>query len=128
MLISAGTLIVCRNGAAGRLKYVVIDPDDGAVSHLIIAEKEFLDGIFIVPVFRVERVREDEILLAMTIEDMTELPEYKESDFIEPPPGYHPLSGHSVEETRMWVNPTEAPNGGKLWIVHLDPHVLPGRC
>ncbi len=36
MLLPIGATVRCRDGAAGQLKYVVIDPDDGEVTHLIV--------------------------------------------------------------------------------------------
>jgi osmotically-inducible protein OsmY/sporulation protein YlmC with PRC-barrel domain len=117
MLLPTGATIRCRDGAAGRLKYVVIDPDDGEVTHLIVERGMLLRRDIVVPAGWVERASEDEIVLNATVADLKALPEYHEIDFIEPDPSYRPLSGHRVEETRIWVSPYVSIGGGRPWIL-----------
>lgn len=123
MLLPIGATIRCRDGAAGRLKYVVIDPDDGEVTHLIVERGMLLHRDIVVPSAWVEQSSEHEIVLNATVADLNALPEYQEFDFIEPDPSYRPLSGHRVEETRIWAPPygfinDVSVNNGKPWILH----------
>lgn len=123
MLLPIGATIRCRDGAAGRLKYVVIDPDDGEVTHLIVERGMLLHRDIVVPAAWVEQSSEHEIVLNATVADLNALPEYQEFDFIEPDPSSRPLSGHRVEETRIWVPPYGFINdvslsNGRPWILH----------
>jgi len=118
MLMPIGATIRCRDGAAGKLKYVVIDPDDGEVTHLIVERGMLLKRDIVVPAGWVERSSEDEIVLNATVADLNALPKYREVDFAEPDPSYRPLSGHRVQETRVWVSPYVAVDGGKPWLLH----------
>lgn len=121
MLLPIGATIRCRDGAAGRLKYVVIDPNDHEVTHLIVERGMLLHRDIVVPVAWVEQTSEHEIVLNATVADLNALPEYREFDFIEPDPSYHPLSGQRVEETRIWVSPygfihEVSLNNGQPWL------------
>src|SRR5690242_13616863 len=104
MLLPIGATIRCRDGEAGRLKYVVIDPDDGEVTHLIVERGKLLRRDIVVPASWVEQSNEHEIVLNATVEELNEQPEYQEIDFAEPDLSYRPLSGHRPEETRIWVS------------------------
>ena len=117
MLLLIGATVRCRDGTAGRLKYVVIDPDDGAVTHLIVERGLLLHRDIVVPAAWVERTSEYEIVLNATAADLNALPEYHEVEFMEPDLSYRPLSGHRVEETRVWVSPYVSVGGGKPWIL-----------
>src|SRR5258706_2132760 len=113
MLLPIGATVRCRDGAAGRLKYVVIDPDDGEVTHLIVERGLLLRRDIVVPAGWVEHSSEDEIVLNATSAELNALPEYREIDFMEPDLSYRPLSGHRVQETRIWVSPYMAIGGGR---------------
>ncbi len=117
MLLPIGATIRCRDGEAGRLKYVVIDPDDGQVTHLIVERGMLLRRDIVVPAAWVEQSSEHEIMLNATVAELNAQPEYREIDFIEPDPSYRPISGHRVEETRVRVDPYSAVGGGKPWIL-----------
>lgn len=122
MLLPIGATIRCRDGEAGRLKYVVIDPDDGTVTHLIVERGVLLRYDIVVPAAWVERSSEHKIALNATLAELNALPEYREFDFIEPDPNYHPPSGHRVEETRLWLSPYVGLNddlltNGRPWLL-----------
>lgn len=118
MLLTIGATIRCRDGEAGRLKYVVIDPDDGKITNLIVERGKLLRRDIVVPSAWVERETEGEIVLNGTIDELKQLPEYKEFEYIQPDPNYRPLSGHRVEDTRIWLTPYQQIGGGKPWILH----------
>ena len=117
MLLSIGATIRCRDGVAGKLKYVVLDPEDGEVTHLIVERGKLLGRDIVVPAAWIEEESEGEILLNATIEDLNALPEYKEFDFIQPDTSYRPLSGHRVEDTRFWASPYDPVGDGRPWVL-----------
>jgi osmotically-inducible protein OsmY/sporulation protein YlmC with PRC-barrel domain len=108
----------CQDGAAGRLKFVVVDPDDGEATDLIVERGALLHRDVVVPIGWVERATEDTIFLNARLDDLKALPEYDEVEFIQPDPTYRPISGHRVEETRIWIGPYLAIGGGRPWILH----------
>ena len=117
MLLSIGKSIRCRDGEAGKLKYVVLDPDDGEVTHLIVEQGKLLRRDIVVPAAWVEGESKGQILLNATAEELNDLPVYKEFDFIQADPSYHPLSGHRIEDVRFWSSPYDPVGGGKPWIL-----------
>lgn len=117
MILSIGATVRCRDGAAGRLKYVVVDPDDNEVTDLIVERGLLLRQDIVVPIGWVEQASEDEIVLNATATELNKLPEFHEVDFMEPDLSYRPLSGHRLEETRIWVSPYVSVGGGKPWIL-----------
>lgn len=122
MLLPIGVTIRCRDGEAGRLKYVVIDQDDGEVTHLIVERGMLLHRDIVVPVAWVEQTSAREIVLNATVADLDALPEYRTFDFIEPDPSYRPSNGQRIEETRIWVGPygfvdEVSLNHGRPWLL-----------
>jgi sporulation protein YlmC with PRC-barrel domain len=119
MLLSIGATIRCRDGVAGKLKYVVVDPEDGEVTHLIVSRGKLLRRDIVVPVSWVEREPAGEIVLNATAKELNDLPEYKELNFIRPDPSYRPLSGHRVDDTRFWASPYDRLNGSPWVLRHV---------
>lgn len=117
MLLPIGAQVRCQDGAAGRLKFVVVDPDDSEVTDLIVERGALLHRDVVVPIGWVERTTEDTIFLNACLDDLKTLPEYNEVEFIQPDPSYRPISGHRVEETRVWVGPYLVVGGGRPWIL-----------
>lgn len=117
MLLPIGAQVRCQDGAAGRLKFIVIDPDDGEATELIVERGALLHRDVVVPIGWVERTTEDTIFLNARLDDLQALPEYNEFEFIQPDPNYRPISGHRVEETRIWIGPYLAIGGGRPWIL-----------
>jgi sporulation protein YlmC with PRC-barrel domain len=116
MLLPIGAAIRCRDGAAGKLKYVVLDSEDGEVTHLIIQRGKLLRRDIVVPAAWVEQESGGEILVNATTKELNDMPEYKEFEFLEPDPSYRPLSGHRVEDTRFWASPYGSISG-RPWIL-----------
>ena len=118
MQLPIGVTVHCLDGEAGRLKYVVIDPDDGVVTNLIVERGMLLHRDVVVPAAWVEQSTEQEIVLNATIAELNALPAYREFDFLAPDPSYRPLSGHRVSSTRIWISPYDSiVEGGRPWIV-----------
>jgi osmotically-inducible protein OsmY len=117
MLLPIGAIVHCHDGAAGRLKYVVLDPDDGEVTHLIVERGMLLHRDIVVPVSWIERTTEATLYLNANRDDLKVLPEYDEREFVMPDPAYRPLSGHRVEDTRVWLGPYAVVGGGRPWVL-----------
>lgn len=117
MLLPIGAQVRCLDGAAGRLKFIVVDPDDSEVTDLIVERGALLHRDIVVPIGWGERTTEDTIFLNACLDDLNPLPEYNEVEFVQPDPSYRPLSGHRVEETRIWIGPYETVSGGRPWIL-----------
>ncbi|GAB4433923.1 MAG: hypothetical protein OHK0015_23180 [Chloroflexi bacterium OHK40] len=117
MLLPIGAQVRCLDGAAGRLRFIVIDPDDSEVTDLIVERRALLHRDIVVPIGWVERTTEDAIFLNACLDDLNTLPEYNEVEFVQPDPSYRPLSGHRVEETRIWIGSYETVSGGRPWIL-----------
>ena len=62
MLLSIGATIRCLDGEAGKLKYVVFDPENGEVTHLIVERGILQRRQIVVPASWVERSSELEIV------------------------------------------------------------------
>jgi osmotically-inducible protein OsmY/sporulation protein YlmC with PRC-barrel domain len=113
-----GAAVLCRDGIAGRLKYVAIDPDDTETTDLIVERGFLRHHDVVVPVSWVEQATDDSIMLNAQIDDLGALPEYHELEFAMPDLSCKPVSGHQVEETRIWQNPYVAVGGGRPRLLH----------
>ncbi|MCL4258405.1 MAG: PRC-barrel domain-containing protein [Anaerolineales bacterium] len=119
LLLSIGATIRCRDGAAGRLKYVVLDPEDNQVTHLIVERGTLLHRDIVVPVDWVERTSEDEIVLKATVAELEALPDYDELDFIEPEVELKPAGEYRSQDTHFWRS-AHAAVGGNIWIARFE--------
>ena len=119
MLLSIGAAIRCLDGAAGKLKYVVLDPENGRVTHLIVERGILPRREIVVPVSWIDESQssEHEIMLNATIEELDALPDYDELDFVDPDLDYKPLGGYHRTETRFWKSPYHSVGGGNAWLV-----------
>lgn len=113
-----GAAVLCRDGIAGRLKYVVIDPDDTEITDLIVERGFLRHKDIVVPVSWVEQAAEDSITLNAQLDDLRALPEYREVEFAMPDPTCKPVCGHPVEHTRVWQDPYLAAGGGRPHLLH----------
>ncbi len=117
MELPIGASVHCRDGEAGRLRYVVIDPDRGAITDLIVQQGRLLKRDVVVPIMWVERSDADAIVLHASCADLELLPTYREVEFERPDPTYRPASGHRLEDTRVWLGPYAEIGGGHAWFV-----------
>jgi osmotically-inducible protein OsmY/sporulation protein YlmC with PRC-barrel domain len=113
-----GASVLCHDGIAGRLKYVVIDPDDTEITDLIVERGFLRHHDVVVPVSWVEQATDESITLNAQIVDLRALPEYHELEFAMPDLSCKPVCGHQVEETRIWQNPYVAVGGGRPQLRH----------
>ena len=117
MELPIGADVVCRDGEAGRLKYVAVDPVTNTITDLIVEHGVVLKRDFVVPVRWVDRSDAHQIMLNAQIADLALLPEYREVEFMQPDPTYRPVSGHRVEDTRVWLSPYVELGGGRPWLI-----------
>lgn len=119
MLLPIGATIRCRDGTAGKLKHVVLDPENGQVTHLIVERGVLPHREIVVPAGWVEQSSEREIVLNATLEELDKLPDYDELDFIDPDLSYKPLGGYDRTQTRFWRSPYDSVGGGNVWLLRL---------
>jgi uncharacterized protein YrrD len=119
MLLPIGATIRCRDGAAGRLKYVVLDAEDDEVTHLIVERGRLLHRDIVVPIGWVDWTSEDEIMLKATVAELEVLPDYDELDFVEPDVKFKPAGGYRSQDTRFWRS-AHAAVGGNIWIARIE--------
>jgi sporulation protein YlmC with PRC-barrel domain len=99
-----GAPVRVREGEAGRLKFVVVDPRDDEVTDLIVERGRLLRRPVVVPVGWVKRADENAIELNASLDDLEDVPEYREIEFQVPDPAFV-KSGYSPEQVRMWATP-----------------------
>ena len=92
-LLPIGATIRCRDGTTGKLKFVVLDPENGEVTHLVVERGILPRREIVVPVSWVEGSSESEIVLNATLKELDKLPDYDELNFIDPKLDYKPLGG-----------------------------------
>ncbi|MDQ5852813.1 MAG: BON domain-containing protein, partial [Chloroflexota bacterium] len=117
MELPIGAAVVCQDGEAGRLKYVAADPVTTTITDLIVEHGMVLKRDRVVPVRWVDRSDAHRIMLNAKLADLALLPEYREVDFMQPDPTYRPVSGHRVEDTRIWLSPYVELGGGRPWLI-----------
>jgi len=117
MELPIGATVICQDGEAGRLKYVAVDPNTHAITDLIVGHGVVLKRDVVVPVRWVDRSDARQIVLNAKRADLAVLPEYREVSFMQPDPTYRPVSGHRVEDTRVWLSPYVELGGGRPWMV-----------
>jgi uncharacterized protein YrrD len=76
-----------RDGEAGRVWKLVMDPATQVITHLVVHEGVLFGRAVLVPTSRVSRVTDDHVWLAMDHDDLSELPDYHPEHFQEATPG-----------------------------------------
>lgn len=105
MELLIGARVMCRDGEAGRLRYVVVDPATDAITELIVAHGRILKRDSVVPLSWVAHSDSGQIVLDAALADLKRLPTYREVEYLRPDPSYAPVHGHRLEDTRMWIGP-----------------------
>lgn len=90
-----------RDGEAGRVWKVAMDPRDNKVTHLIVHKGIVFGRNVVVPVERIMRVDEGEVWIDVTNAELKAYPDYEETSFTEPAEG--------------WDYPLAFPMGGIIW-------------
>ncbi|MEB3328643.1 MAG: PRC-barrel domain-containing protein [Candidatus Sericytochromatia bacterium] len=90
-----------RDGEAGRVWKLVLDPESQVITHLVVHEGVLFGRAVLVPTSRVCRVTDDHVWLSMDHDALAELPDYRPEHFQEVAPGPE--------------MPIALPLGGLLW-------------
>jgi osmotically-inducible protein OsmY/sporulation protein YlmC with PRC-barrel domain len=101
-----GTPVLSRDEREiGKLKYLVIDPDDETISNLVVEKGLLLRKDVVVPVSWVVKADEERIFVNATASEVDSLPEFREVDYRQPDPTARPIAGHQPSELRIWDRP-----------------------
>lgn len=90
-----------RDGEAGRVWKVAMDPRDKRVTHLIVHKGILFGRNVVVPTAKILKVGEGEVWVDITNEELKGFPDYEETSFMEPAEG--------------WDYPLAFPMGGIIW-------------
>lgn len=74
-VIGEGTRVSCRNGGVGFVDHVLVDCEQGHITHLIV-RRALQTAYHIVPVDAIETVDDEGVHLVLTLEEVTSLPRY----------------------------------------------------
>jgi osmotically-inducible protein OsmY len=117
MELLIGACVLCQDGEAGRLRYVVVDPVTDAITDLIVEHGHLLKRNIVVPLGWVARSDAEQIVLDAALDDLKTLPIYREVEYMRPDPTYRPVHGHRLEDTRVWMGPYAEIGGGRPYFV-----------
>jgi uncharacterized protein YrrD len=84
MDISVGAHVRCTDGTAGVCEVVIVRPDDGAVTDIVVSEKRWSKSRRLVPVDLIESATREEIRLRCTVEELHRLDDFDETERVEP--------------------------------------------
>ncbi|MGD2057508.1 MAG: PRC-barrel domain-containing protein [Anaerolineales bacterium] len=86
MIFKQGTMVKSADDQrVGQLERVVIDPRTRSVSHIVIEKGFLFTEQRVIPVNLVESAEEDQILLRLEAENLNDLPEFVETNYIQVP-------------------------------------------
>jgi uncharacterized protein YrrD len=129
-----GAPVFVDEGEAGRLQFVVVDPDDNTVTDLIVEQGRLLHRSVVVPTGWVESADEQSIRVHASLADLEDLPEYREVNFRAPDPTGERMAAYRPDEVRIWHYPGVPISGPRKpwlsWNVRLgvdDSEVVVGR-
>jgi len=95
--IRTGALVVATDGEVGRTDGVVVDPETGEVSGLVVRAVLQLGNNLLIPVEAISDATEDLVRLRLTIEDLKALPPLNQHNFTRPSPEWPLPTGHDAE-------------------------------
>lgn len=106
-----------RDGEAGRVWKVAMDPRDRKVTHLIVHKGVLFGRNVVVPIAHVTKMGKGEVWLDTSNDELKAYPDYEETAFTEPSEG--------------WDYPLAFPMGGIIWPLQpgwagVNPMLLPG--
>ncbi len=105
MELALGSTVVCRDGKAGRLGYIVVDPSSKQIMSLIVISGRLRKRSRVVPVTWITASTSEQIVLDATCADLDRLPEYREVTCVCPDLTDRPLYGHPGASAQAWLGP-----------------------
>ncbi len=95
--LNIGAAVHCKNGRAGRLVKIVIDPHTKRITDLIVEKGHLQKKDRVLPLSAVELTTKDDIYLKIDCAALANYPEYREVEFRTPAPGaYNPYRSDEV--------------------------------
>lgn len=104
--LNIGAQIHCLDGACGKLAKIALDPEAYIVTHIVAEEGILLKRARVFPMSVVERTTPDDIYLALSSEQLSNYPEYREEVVEEVDPA-HPTE--IMLETGPYMTVTAPP-------------------
>jgi uncharacterized protein YrrD len=95
MDIHLGADIISSDGEKfGTVDSLVVDPHTGEINSIIIRKGLFFPTDRIIPIERVAEFDHERVVLNMSSEQIDELPEYMDANYMAPPAGYYGSAGY----------------------------------
>lgn len=85
LAIRPGAAVIAEDELIGRVERLIVSPGTGEVTGLVVRKGFVLARDIVIPIDAVDEANEDEVHLGITIEQLNELPEFREEDYIEAP-------------------------------------------
>ena len=82
--IRIGSTVQCRDGRAGHVTKVVVEPGSKRVTDIVVERGLLLHRDIVVPISLIKDVRDDTVELDVSIDELKSLPEFNEVDFAMP--------------------------------------------
>ncbi|NLC57022.1 MAG: PRC-barrel domain containing protein [Armatimonadetes bacterium] len=99
-----GAGVMARDGIAGTLERIVVDPDDAQVVDLIVSVPRVgPDREVVVPATRVVHADADGIVVDLTTAEVRALPEFEAVRFRQPEAGWEGLPEHTPDVVLFWA-------------------------
>jgi len=123
--LDIGTRVLCEGELCGELGKLIVDPDTQRVTHLIV-ERGFLRNIDrVVPVSAVGQTKDQDVHLSIGIDELEEYPEYRETEFSQPTPGWGQSEQYGAEHMRFWAGPSPQESSVAPRVRHQVPEGIP---
>ncbi|NKQ35381.1 MAG: BON domain-containing protein [Chloroflexi bacterium] len=95
--LNIGAAVHCKDGRAGRLVKIVVDPHTKRITDLIVEKGHLQKKDRVLPLSAVDLTTKDDIYLKIDCAELANYPEYREVEFRMPAPGaYNPYSSNEV--------------------------------
>ena len=111
--IKIGSNVECRDGHAGRVAKLVVEPGNKRLTHLVVERGLLRRRDVLVPVERIASAEGDTVMLALNVDDLDDLPEYREVDFAMPDADWAERHGYPPVDTLIDLR-IMAPTVGEL--------------
>lgn len=82
MDIPINAKVVCVDGSGGRSKSIILRPNTGKVTHVVVTADSFSETEYLVPVDRISESEPDEIRLSCSREELGKMPIFNKVEFI----------------------------------------------
>jgi sporulation protein YlmC with PRC-barrel domain len=108
--LKIGSAVQCRDGRAGRVIKLVVEPGSKRVTHIVVERGLLLHHDAVVPIERVAPVEGGTVVLDMDGHELNAQPAYAEVDYAVPDPSWTAQYGHAPDDTLVDLR-SYAPTG-----------------